>query len=655
MAKLKLKTALNLTSVFSLLIPIVIISLVTIKFTNDYILEMASERNLHVASSAAKQIENMLKTPQENLLSTRHTIETLHSNRLMTPAEMMDLVVVMNNESQGFDYFTLVDEQGFVIETRPYIKEYMGLNYSQNKVYQALKSNPLRTVWSTVYVSSLHNVATIDLGVKVDDYTLIGALKVDKFDLVIEELNLKNDTIVGITDETGIYVAHVDYEKVTQRVTDPNVNKPGIQSQGDLIYFGKKVSYAYYKILDFGWNVVVYEPYDALFASRQEFIMVLLIIMLASFAGVMAVSSRNNNRILQHFKNMIGNLKDVSQGNYKTIATSDIYVEFDTIINEFNRMIYEIKNREEEIVAQREELFAMNEELEQRVDDRTTKLVRANLIFEKTLEDLKATQNQLIESEKLASLGGLVAGIAHEINTPIGVTMTAITYLMEEGKVLEQHYRNDTLSREELQDYFEVFSEGTRIIEKNIQKASELIRSFKMMAVDQSNADVREFELGSYVKDVLFSLEPKFKKARAELQIDLDEEIMLYANPGDVSQVMTNLVMNALIHGVYHKDNGKVTIHVSQHKSVAHIDVTDNGVGIPEENMHTIFEPFFTTKRGQGGTGLGLNIVHNLVTQKLKGTIRCVSEIGVGTTFQIRIPLLKDPATSQTPLIKNFK
>ncbi len=655
MAKTKLKTSLNLISFFSLLIPILVISIVAVKFTSDYILEMTLERNQQLASNVANQLEDFLKEPSEYLMVTRDSIDFLNLKTPMSPRYMMQYIEKVNSQHIVFDHYILLDKSGMVIETTPDIKELVGLSYFQNSVFKALKEDPNTIQWSDIYVATASEKNAIDLGVKIDDLTLIGTINADKLNKVIQHLELKESTVVGITDSKGVYIAHTNKKLVDQRVTDPLVNKPDLELTGDAVYAGEKVRYSVHRVLNFGWNVVIYESYKTLFASRSHFVLILGLIMFASFMGVMSVTSRNNSRIMHHFGNVIDNLKSVALGNYKSIATNDVYKEFDDIVIEFNKMIFEIKSREEEVVAHREETIAMNEELEQRIDDRTNKLIRANLILEKTLEDLKSTQEQLIESEKLASLGSLVAGIAHEINTPIGVSMTAITYLMEEGKTLQGHYQDGSLSREELQEYFDVFSEGTRIVEKNIQKASELIRNFKMMAVDQSNIDVREFELGAYVRDVLFSLEPRFKKAKAQVQIDIDEEIMIYANPGDFSSVITNLVMNALIHGIQQKEDGKVTVHVSIHKGLSQIDITDNGVGIPDENLHVIFEPFFTTKRGQGGTGLGLNIVYNLVTQKLKGTIRCVSEVGVGTTFRIHIPSLKDSTRDHNPLIRHHK
>lgn len=655
MAKVKLSTALNLISFLSLLIPIILIGGVAVKFTYDYVTLMTLDHNKQVAQNVAGQINGMLDNPETSLVSAREVFLRLRGSEALTPRDILKIVAIINAEMEGFDHFSLLDSQGFVVGTSPYEGSIQGLSFSQNSVYKALKEDSSRAVWSDIYVSNLHGVSSIDLGVSVGDYMIIGTIHVDRIREQLARLNTKDSTIIAITDAKGIYVAHNDYHLVEQRVTDPLVNQNGLPEQGDTVYNGVKSSYAIYRMPKIGWSVIVYDGYNHIVSEMQRFLSILGLIMLISFIGVVSVSTRNNHRITRHFSNMIKNLQDVAAGNYQTIASSDIYAEFDDIISAFNRMVFDLKTREDEINAHREEMIALNEELEQRVEDRTNKLIRTNLSLEKTLENLKNTQQQLVESEKLASLGGLVAGIAHEINTPIGVTMTAITYLMEEGKLLQQHFQEETLTKEELKEYFDVFSEGTRIIEKNMQKASELIRSFKMMAVDQSNTDVREFDMGHYIKEVLFSLEPKIKKAKVEVIYEITEGIMHYANPGDVSQVITNLVMNALIHGFHQKIGGKLTLRVNQVKQLIHIDVTDNGVGIPEEHIHAIFEPFYTTKRGQGGTGLGLNIVHTIVTQKLKGSIRCISEVGVGTTFQVRIPINKEVNSLQTPMIRQLK
>ena len=282
-----------------------------------------------------------------------------------------------------------------------------------------------------------------------------------------------------------------------------------------------------------------------------------------------------------------------------------------------------------------EELRTLNEELEQRVAKRTAEL-------EQLLETVKQTQNQLIQSEKLAALGGLVAGVAHEINTPIGVGVTAASHLEFKTKELTSRYASGNITRSELERYIKVARESSEMILANLYRAAELIKSFKQVAVDQSTEEKREFKLKEYLDDILLSLGPKFRNTQYQVIVQCSEDLVIISYPGAFSQILTNLIMNSLIHGFGDSGKGEMTIEVFVKKKRLHLYYSDNGRGIQEEHLPKIFNPFFTTRNAQRGTGLGMFIVYNLVTQKLQGSIRCESQIGTGTKFFIEMPLNAD-------------
>ncbi|NER06997.1 MAG: GAF domain-containing sensor histidine kinase, partial [Okeania sp. SIO3C4] len=269
--------------------------------------------------------------------------------------------------------------------------------------------------------------------------------------------------------------------------------------------------------------------------------------------------------------------------------------------------------------------------LEQKVQQRTAELSKA-------LEDLKATQKQLVESEKMAALGGLVAGVAHEINTPIGTSITVASTLADETNNFIKALAQGQLKRSVLNKYLELAGESTQLMLSNLGRAGELIQSFKQIAADQSNLEHRRFNLKEYLKEIALSLAPQFTTDHT-LTVEGDETIKINSYPGALAQVVTNLVTNSLIHGYPAEETGKLLLEVCQESDKIKIEYSDDGCGIEEENLGKIFEPFFTTARSKGGTGLGLHIVYNLVTQKLQGTIEVNSQIGLGTRFVITIPL----------------
>ncbi len=276
-------------------------------------------------------------------------------------------------------------------------------------------------------------------------------------------------------------------------------------------------------------------------------------------------------------------------------------------------------------------LQEFNHNLEKLVQQRTSELSQ-------TLEDLKSAQNKLVESEKMAALGGLVAGVAHEINTPIGIGITAASLLAEKVTKFLELYTNGQIKRSELEKFLDTAMQSSNMILSNLTRAADLIHSFKEVAVDQSSELKRTFKLKNYLEEILTSLTAKLRRTKHKVEIKCDENIVLDSYPGVLCQIVTNLVLNSLIHAYDGEDEGILAFDFKLEGDRLIFEYADNGKGITPENLNKIFEPFFTTKRGQGGTGLGLHIIYNLVTQKLKGTICCESQVEKGTKFTIEFP-----------------
>jgi len=289
----------------------------------------------------------------------------------------------------------------------------------------------------------------------------------------------------------------------------------------------------------------------------------------------------------------------------------------------------QVKERTREIEQQKEEILSTNEEL------RTT-----NEELQTTLDNLKHTQSQLIQSEKLASLGGLVAGVAHEINTPVGIGVTAVSSLMEDTQKMAELYKKEEISRKDFKEFLQTTNNSARLIQKNLERTAQLVQSFKQVSTDQATEEQREFVVKTYLEDVIRSLYPKFKNRNIEIKIDCDEKLKIDSFPGIFAQIVTNLVLNSINHGFRDNREGAIDIKVEEENSNINIEYKDNGVGIPEEILPKIFDPFFTTDQSKG-TGLGLNIVFNLVTQKLNGVITCSSELDKGVKFLIEVPILE--------------
>ena len=310
-------------------------------------------------------------------------------------------------------------------------------------------------------------------------------------------------------------------------------------------------------------------------------------------------------------------LADNSQVGEISIEQSD---EFGEVVAAFNqierRLVSDIERRSEA----EKRLQASNEELSE------------------ALASLKLMQDSLIQSEKFASLGSLVAGVAHEINTPVGIAVTGASYLVEETRKVDKMMREGGLKKSELIQFISASLEGAQLVLSNAERAAHLINSFKQVAADEISEARRPFNLNDYLDEVLTSLRPKYKSTQIKVEYSCPPLLEMDTYPGLLAQVLTNLLTNALTHGFDEGVEGMISIRVMADEPWVNIECANNGKLIPPEHLNKVFEPFFTTRRARGGTGLGLNIVFNIVTQRLGGTVKVLSNRDDGTRFTLRIP-----------------
>ncbi|MET3118873.1 PAS domain S-box-containing protein [Undibacterium sp. GrIS 1.8] len=296
-----------------------------------------------------------------------------------------------------------------------------------------------------------------------------------------------------------------------------------------------------------------------------------------------------------------------------------------------------------DITRQREienEIQQINQELESRVQRRTLNLEQANTELANAMETLKLTKDELVRSEKMAALGSLVAGVAHELNTPIGNSVTVASTLQHKTQELAREINSGNIRRSTLDAYLDSSAMGTELLMRNLASARDLVISFKQVAVDQASNQRRRFDLKHTLADVVVMLDPMYKNTPFILEVALQDEIQMDSYPGPLGQLITNFVTNALAHAFDGRNHGtmRLTTRLKQ-EGLVEIIFSDNGVGIPVEHQARVFDPFFTTKLGQGGSGLGLNIVFNIVTNLLGGKIELQSYAGVGTSLIITLPL----------------
>ncbi|HWR38443.1 MAG TPA: ATP-binding protein [Patescibacteria group bacterium] len=423
------------------------------------------------------------------------------------------------------------------------------------------------------------------------------------------------------------------------------------------------------------WAVITVENKDAALSMVRDvtaknaavatIIVILALLLISLFISKVVATPVNE---------LIAGTEEIAHGNLTKRLTIKIDNELGKLAAEFNLMTEtlqkqvnernaiqtslkqahdeleaKVDQRTQQLSAMNQQLTSMNEELQATVAELQKEIAKrleterdlssANRKINNAFEELKTMQTVLIQSEKMAALGNLVAGVAHEINTPVGNSLTAASHFKSLTEKLSAVYSTSTLCKQELEEYLDDAVQSSTIILHNLERAAGLIKSFKQVSADQSSEARRIFNVKEYLKEILLSLQPHYKKSKHRILVECDNSLEVNGFPGAFSQIITNLLMNSLLHAYTPSDEGTIKIKTYLENRFLIIRYSDDGQGIPKDLQEKIFNPFFTTKRGSGGTGLGLYIVYNIVSQQFGGTIQCESEPGQGTVFFIRIPL----------------
>jgi signal transduction histidine kinase len=291
----------------------------------------------------------------------------------------------------------------------------------------------------------------------------------------------------------------------------------------------------------------------------------------------------------------------------------------------------EMNKQQRELIEQQKQLKAEN--IRRSQTEQT--LTKTNQELKNSILELKKAQERLLDAEKMAILGKLSAEISHEINTPIGVSITSTSYLSDLLNSLKSDVDDQKLTKRSLDDFTKNADQSLHLLFNNLNRASDLITSYKQVAVDQTSNKTRKINVAQYLHEIIQSLQPKLKKTKHTINVNCVDNIDIYCHAGAISQIFTNLIINSIIHGFDGIENGTITIGAKLKGERLYLHYQDNGVGVPQNKLPQIFDPFYTTKSGTGGTGLGTHIINELVTDTLNGTIVAHSEVGQGLSYDI--------------------
>lgn len=651
---MKTKTALAVSVVFLLFVSV--LTMASLRYFENRFEETVYKQQMALVTSIAQSVDS-------RLLLARDALATLAQD--MPPEVLKDpekAQAFLDRQRALLSIFDnglyLITEEGQVFAEAPFITGGRGRDVSKFDVFK--KTSATRKPYiSRPFVSvRAQGRPVISIAVPVFDRhgTMVGRFHGS---LELMGKNFLADLIDIKVGETGyLYLSTVDRTMILHP-TRSRIMTPGPPLGQNLVYdrsleeragsgrtitsLGLGMLVSFQRIPSTNWVLGVNFPETEAFAPFYQAQRTFIWLIAGGTMAVLLLVWLLMRRFTKPLAVMTAHVEALpgKQGESRFLR-STARDEMGTLGHAFDQMVGQLDVKEQS-------LRDVNATLEARVMDRTARLQAANSDLTRMVEELNRTQAHLVQTEKMAALGGLVAGVAHEINTPVGIGVTAASYMEEKVHELAASYRAGGLSREQMTTFISSAEGSCSMVLINLRRAADLIRSFKLVAVDQSGGQRRRFRLKAYIEETLTSLRPQLGRTRHDISLQCDDGLDLVGNPGDFSQIITNLVMNSLIHGFEGIEEGRIVIQISDQPEGLLLRYTDDGKGIAAEHLPHIFDPFYTTKRGRGGSGLGLHVIYNIIAQGLGGSVTCSSSPGQGVVFDIRIPraAFKDADASQ--------
>ncbi len=505
-----------------------------------------------------------------------------------------------------------------------------------------------------IYVEYRHAHEEVYTVFEASENTFKHILASDLLNLDYEQLSTKAKSIIGLPHITGIIITTDQNESIVNiGVTSNNKSQDNalishtfpltISVKGTITEIGKVT---FYSNTNFIFNSIrqsiVMLCVNAAIKTAAVFLLISVAfkILLTTPLGQLAKQACEINpnnldnsmiSVAKNHKDELGILQ--SALNSMINKTSEAFASLDAQNKDLEKIV---DKRTQELQESITDLNEQHAQLENEIEVRH----QSELALAKSLTELKNTQSQLIESEKMAALGRLVAGVAHEINTPIGLSLTGISHFQITVKEVARLFDEGELEEDNFTRFINESQELSSTINNSLQRAADLIRSFKLVAVDQSAEEIRQFDIIQYLNETMISLRNKLKQSKVAFEINAKTAPLIINNyPGSWAQIFTNLIQNTLIHAYAPQSEGKVELNFYTEEDRLIFEFIDDGKGMTQETINKIFEPFYTTNRANGGSGLGMNVVFNIVRQKMHGTISVESDLDKGTKFIINVPI----------------
>lgn len=516
-------------------------------------------------------------------------------------------------------------------------QELIGIDLSTYPLYVRAK-NHFGVIWSDKQISAVTGVVTMAIatplkfgaGVAIAEVSTDSIIEITQIARGSGNLDYwiidKNGEIVADTGPDPVRFENLYYLPIVEAVLD---GKPPPE---EMEFRGESYSVAANRSEKLGWLVISRIPNGISNPRIIDLIRIIASFVLGVVVVGLVLATAWVRSIVRPLHAVADSATRIANSDPPTKWPSATIIEIDQLYRDLQAMSEAITGREAD-------LQKLNSELEARVQQRTEALQRSNVELSRTLVSLEHAKDELVQAEKHAALGRLVAGVAHELATPLGNGRMAITTLSDRLKMFRRSMA-EGLRKSDLESFIETTDASITIAEANLHRASDLISTFKQVAADRTASRRRDFRLNEMIDEVILTMTPTIRRHPVTITTDIEEGIQMDSFPGELGQVITNLIDNTLLHAFPDKASGTVTITGKQ-LSEEHVEIriADNGVGMTAETAKKVFDPFYTTQFGHGGTGLGLSITQGAVNNVLGGVITVESEKGQGTTFVIELPL----------------
>lgn len=598
--------------------------------------------NSTLAANTAQTTREALNRPLAAVRAAQARLNASPANASATAQAVLQQLV---DTSHAAESAYLLDPKGRVVAvattqlgnefTRTRRDDRMGLDLSQSEVFRSRDKALLRI--SPIFLSAVTDQPMVAVtGPILGDTLLVMEISLSRLSRDQDSDKQSGGIQVLIVDSGGLIIADQYGKKARQSSILPVDILHSLQSGDNTVFTMDNTrwfaSSSPIAIGTLDWRVIVMRPESAVYSPITN----IVLLTVATTAALLLITLL----VLVIFVRRIGRATEALGHNARVLEAGEIPEYQDLAARELIEVDASLRSMAHTLTQREAALKRSNEDLEKRVLDRTRHLQAANAELERTLNQLETTQAELVQAGKMAALGSMVAGVAHELNTPMGNARLTATTMVSRAQQLRQVVQSGQVSRSDLNQRALAFEEGAELIDRSLERASEIVQAFKQVAVDQTSNRRRTFSLQALLHENQLLLSPRLNKANITVTTSPIDKLELNSYPGDLGQVVTNLMENAMVHGYAGLPSGVIEIGIDTPRSGwVSISVRDYGRGIPKPSLGKVFDPFFTTRLGQGGSGLGLSIVYSMVTQTLGGNIRVQSEVGQGTCFTLEIPL----------------